>query len=360
MEVSNNTSTAIHERPPIPPRPVQDELEGLLTAFMTDAAKPHRDKVVDLLRLMETAPTGRQLLMELRALAQGGSTPLIDLRAEGAKPLDEAGDETPVWRLPAEAVRQGAVQIGVPPETQHAPTAFWDLIGVRNALVRLGGTSEAPLDPVQLQAQFRAELKGGDDAGRNGGAGKQAEGGAQPLDPSLHRASITTIRAAGSRPASLAEGGHLPAAPGAAPAPPAGPVTPGAGTSPSTPTDPATSELTQFEPEPTQIASRQLRLVRWARSSLRWLRGLMRRGRPNRAAKQDPETTVPAAPRNGRSATVATLRPTVPGNPASPTAPTTPDTADPSADAAQQRGRNRSGHRRVPSDADALLRDIGK
>ncbi|ANN79006.1 hypothetical protein [Bordetella flabilis] len=386
MHIPATTPTTPPDRPPIPPRPVRDDLDGLLTAYLSDAAKPHRDKVLDLLRVMDTAPAGRHLLMELRGLAQGGHVPVIDLRAGDAKPLDEAVEGTPVWRLPADAVRQHAAEVGVPPETQHAPAVFWDLISVRNTLVRLAGTSGEPLDPVQLQARFRTELNGGDDPAKTGSAVSKSKSVDETYPPALalHRASVSTIRVVDPRPTSLPDISALPGPYGQ------DPVTASARTSPSTPADPGAAlatqidAVTQSDPPPSQTVARQSRLVRWARGSLRWLRGLpglrdlVRRVRPNNATRQDPDATASESSRKRRSATVASLRPTAStdsvstatvvngGNagsaaiPATAPAPTTPTSPDSSGEPGLQRDRNRSGHRRVPSDADALLRNIGK
>jgi hypothetical protein len=361
----------------------------LLTGYLSDAAKPHRDKVLDLLRVMDKVPAGRHLLVELRGLAQGGHVPVIDLRADDAKPLGEAVEGTPVWRLPADAVRQHATEIGVPPESRHAPAVFWDLISVRNALVRAAGMSADPLDPVRLQAQFRTELKGGDDPAKTGSAVSKSKSvdEAHPGGLAPHRDSISTIRFVDPRRTSLPDISALPGPYGH------DPVASAAGTSPSTPSDPGVAAVaqadavTQSDLPPSQIVSRQSRLVRWARGSLRWLRGLrqlVRRGRPDNAGGQDPAAPASESSKKRRSATVAALRPTASsdsvssatvmnggnaGNAAgratapavtAPTPPTTPTSLEASGEPGLQRDRNRSGHRRVPSDADALLRNIGK
>jgi hypothetical protein len=375
MHITGNEAPVIQKAPPIPPKPPRDALDGLLTVFMAQAATPHRGKVVDLVRLIDSAPTGRQLLDELRTLGQMGLHPIVDVRGQASKPLDEMSGTSRMWWLDADVLEQGAQEIGVPPERRHAPAAFWDLVSTRNALAQLGHSASGALDPVELQARLRAEL--------------DSAAGAGPQPPIGGDAAMPPPRMPDSRPGTpvgfatgqdadvarplLGEGSsHKPASHSPGPMVPMGPTpgptvlpftpdiplvtvtqpgAPGATSTPSTPTHPYEPTVLSFDKKG-PVVLHMGRLSRWLHSGIRFLRGLVRRDGRDASTKQGESAADAAAvTRMSRSPSNASV---------SATGSVTPDAPIPASGSPVSADRFRPGHRRTESNGDALRRNTMK
>lgn len=147
--------------PARPPAPALDPLDGFLDAYLAHAVKPHRERLVDILRVIENTPSGRTLLDHFRDRALQGNALVVNLLAPGT-PLPEGAAAHDLWLNEADLTSH-AQQIGVPPEVQYAPSVFQSLSMARMASLDTQHADSTPQhydDPAMqaLQERFRQEM----------------------------------------------------------------------------------------------------------------------------------------------------------------------------------------------------------
>jgi hypothetical protein len=144
--------------PPLPPLPQPDMLDGFLGAYIAKAAQPHRERLVDVLRVISATSVGHAVLDDFNTLAMQNRTPTVDLLAQGDSALTASATAPATVWLSRDDMTATAREIGVTPEAEHAPAVLWSLVTSRNALRAAAGLPMKELDPVAVLADFRAEL----------------------------------------------------------------------------------------------------------------------------------------------------------------------------------------------------------
>jgi hypothetical protein len=153
--------------PPRPPERQRDTLEGLLEATLFPAIKPHRASIVDILRVIDETQIGRELLQDFRTLAARGKFPSIDCQSQQNSQTQDAR-RTHCLLLREDLLTAGALDIGVAPEMEYAPSVVFRLTEIRNVLAADGkdhhfrspvaDATDVRMDPVGTSVRFRAEL----------------------------------------------------------------------------------------------------------------------------------------------------------------------------------------------------------
>lgn len=153
--------------PPRPPGRERDDLDGLLTATLFPTVKPHRPRIVDMLRVIEATQTGRELLHDLRRLAERDRHPTIEL-ANGRDTSRREAEKPHCLCLAEDMLTAGASAIGLAPEVEHAPSMLMRLVQIRNALAERSAESryttspttvlDVWMDPVGTVVKLRNEL----------------------------------------------------------------------------------------------------------------------------------------------------------------------------------------------------------
>ncbi|HTK01409.1 MAG TPA: hypothetical protein VL522_17385 [Bordetella sp.] len=147
--------------PTRPPQPEQDALDGYLDAYLAQPVKPHRDRLVDILRVINGTQTGHELLDYFRDRASLNNVPTVNLLAPGAEVPDSSAAHD-VW-LKEEALTGHAQEIGVSPETEYAPSVFQSLSITRAAVLVRNYIDGSHKDLAAMQARFLAELNASGD-----------------------------------------------------------------------------------------------------------------------------------------------------------------------------------------------------
>lgn len=156
----------------VPSRPPEQELDslggGLLLATLFFSATPYRERIVDILRVIQGTQRGRELLHDFRTLAAQGKYPSLDLADPGEIPGREADNPQGLF-LSQDALTAGASEIGLSPEEEHAPAVVLRLTQIRNFLALHGQNGQSntsgmdvldvPMDPEATAAVFRQELE---------------------------------------------------------------------------------------------------------------------------------------------------------------------------------------------------------
>lgn len=154
--------------PPPPPPRERDSLEGLLAVTLSPTVTPHRERLVDILKVIDRTQTGRELLYDFRTLAKHGQYPCVELADPKEAPQQEAAKPHALF-LNLDTLTAGASEIGLSPEAEHASSVVSRLTEIRNALALQGqegrlNTSrlealDVPMDPGVTVAAFRKELE---------------------------------------------------------------------------------------------------------------------------------------------------------------------------------------------------------
>jgi hypothetical protein len=167
MHTPNTTTATVHFAvpqttvPARPPKPEQDTLDGYLNAYLAQSVKPHRDRLVDILRVIDGTTTGHELLDYFRDRASLNNVPMVNLLPPGAEVPDSAAAHD-VW-LKEEALTGHAQEIGVSPETEYAPSVFQSLSITRAAVLVRNYIDGSHKDLAAMQARSRAELNASGD-----------------------------------------------------------------------------------------------------------------------------------------------------------------------------------------------------
>jgi hypothetical protein len=134
-----------------------DVLDGRLEVILREPAKPYRDRLVELVGLIDKTPTGHKLLDSFRDLAMAGQRPRVDVRPARAAVEDTPENSRVLWLRP-DILRTQAPEIGVSADEGHAALVLWDLAMVHNGLVSLISPNPEKLDPIALHMTFRREF----------------------------------------------------------------------------------------------------------------------------------------------------------------------------------------------------------
>src|SRR5262245_44125045 len=118
--------------PDVPPKPHLDNLDGHMDACLAQSAGPHRDQLVNILRVIGDTPTGRTLLDEFHQRSEKNKLPIVVnvLKTGDAPPPSVMAQH--LW-LPENLLIAHAQEVGVRPEVQHAPAVFDELAAALNA-----------------------------------------------------------------------------------------------------------------------------------------------------------------------------------------------------------------------------------
>lgn len=156
-----------HLTPPRPPERERDELDGLLTATLFPTVKPHRPRIIDMLRVIHATQTGRELLHDFHRLAARGRHPTIEL-SYGSDTSRKEAEKPHCLCLAHDTLTAGASAIGLAPEVEHAPSMLLRLTHIRNTLAERSPESryttsptdvlDVWMDPVITAVNFRKEL----------------------------------------------------------------------------------------------------------------------------------------------------------------------------------------------------------
>jgi hypothetical protein len=138
-----------------------------MEATLFPAIKPHRASIVEILRVIDETQIGRELLQDFRTLAARGKFPSIDCQSQQNSQAQDA-KRTHCLLLREDLLTAGALDIGVAPETEYAPSVVFRLTEIRNVLAADGkdhhfrspvaDATDVRMDPVGTSVRFRAEL----------------------------------------------------------------------------------------------------------------------------------------------------------------------------------------------------------
>lgn len=206
IEGSHGIPIADQGAPPRPPEPQRDTLGGLMTATVAPAVQPYRERLLDILYVVDRTQIGRELLYDIRTLAGRGHHPFVDLAPPRDMPTREASKPHGLF-LSEATLTAPASEIGLAPEVEHAPSVVLRLVQIRNALAARAQGNHArpvriepidvPMDPIATVVAFRKELQAlgalGPKPGIADAAGSAAAVPRLPMRPIEAHAPLTAV-----------------------------------------------------------------------------------------------------------------------------------------------------------------------